>query len=196
MIIPLFYLYNMKKLTFLLALAISTGVMAQKPFTYSDLLKSGTELTNSDSINISIEMQNKKPVDSITIKNLFPPLYQQPGGFWKNTSYWLAGKITSFNNYNLVLIYQENEGKDSSHLRSVYLVTLKKEGAFLYNLAAAWKRDRSASKSSVGEAWLYLKNAKLVIKSKVRTGDKESESRSEYRIDESGNFVSQPKGAN
>lgn len=179
----------MKKIIIAIALAVSAGVSAQKPLTYYEALNQSMELTFTDSLNITIDFPGKRPLDSITVKNLFPPLYQQPGSFWRSTSYWLAGKITSFKNYNLILIYQENEGTDSSSLKSVYLVTLKKEGAFLYNLAVAWKRVRSASKSSAGEAWLYKKDAQLIIKSKLRTGDRESESRNEYKIDQSGNFV-------
>lgn len=186
----------MKKIIVALALIIANGALAQKPLTFSEALNQSTELTFEDSLNITIDFPGKKSLDSITVKNLFPPLYQQPGSFWKNTSYWLAGKITGFKNYNLILIYEENEGTDSSYLKSVYLVTLKKEGAFLYNLAGAWKRARSVSKSSVGEAWFYKKDQKLVIKSKMRTGDKESESRNEYKIDQSGNFISQSKGIN
>ena len=131
-------------------------------------------------------------LDSSTIKNWFPQLLpSSANNRLRNRSYYLAGKITSSSNFDLLIVLEEKKKADSTISQVVYLITNKKDGAYIASLeipiTGASKRKSSFSTSS----WLY-KDYKIVQDSKITVNQRSYADLKKYRINGSGRFILSP----
>ena len=111
----------------------------------------------------------------------------------KNRAYYLAGKITGHENFDLLVLVEEKKssgsrGKaDSNSVQVVHLVSTRKDGHYIASLEAAvtgLKKNSTYNTSS----WLY-KDYKIVLDSKISVNDKIFDEMTSYRINRGGRFI-------
>jgi hypothetical protein len=164
------------------------SVSAQDEPSYADLVNSTSEVELTDSILIEGITSQMNPLDSITVKKWFSRLL--PTGNTnrlKNRNYYLAGKITSHTNFDLLLLLEEKKRADSTIVQVVYLVTTKKDGAYISSLEAAVTGTRKKT-SYYTSSWLY-KDYKIVKDSQIMINQKTYDELASYKINGTGRFV-------
>lgn len=166
--------------------------IAQDSLSYSDLLKSTEEILLTDSLNISAEPEQKNLLDSVVVKKWFSGIL--PGtanNRLKNRNYYLAGKVTRNENFDLLVLLEEKKKSDSNSVQVAYLISIKKNGTYIASLEAAVtgiKKKTSYNTSS----WLY-KNNKIVLISKMTVNQKSYDDLMNYKINGGGRFILYPK---
>ena len=177
----------MKRILLLAFLINCIGATAQE-FSYTDLLKNVDEVTVTDSFHIESAPQQLIPIDSITMKKWFGPLLGlTKNNRLKNRSYYLTGKITSNENFDMLVVLEEKKKSDTNNVQVVHLVTMRKDGSYIASLEAAMggvKKNASYNTSS----WLYKDN-KLVLDSKIMVNDRSFDDMSSYTINRGGRFI-------
>jgi hypothetical protein len=165
---------------------------AQNGRAYADLLSLGDEVQLSDSLHIKAESLQKKLIDSNVVKKWFSPLLGSGNNSrLKNRNYYLAGKITSNEIFNLLVLMEKKKKTDSASVQVIYLVTTKKDGTYIASIEAAvagTKKKTSYNTSS----WLY-KDYRVVLDSKMTVNDKSYNDLSNYKINKGGRFILYPK---
>ena len=177
----------MKRILLLAFLINCIGATAQE-FSYTDLLKNVDEVTVTDSFHIESAPQQLIPIDSITMKKWFGPLLGlTKNNRLKNRSYYLTGKITSNENFDMLVVLEEKKKSDTNNVQVVHLVTMRKDGSYIASLEAAMggvKKNASYNTSS----WLYKDN-KLVLDSKIMVNDRSFDDMSSYTINRGGRLI-------
>lgn len=164
------------------------GAAAQEDSSYVQLLKNVNEVQLTDSLHIGTAPQQTNSLDSISVKKWFAPLL----GFAKNNrlknrSYCLAGKITSNDHFNLLVLMEEKKKNDSNQVQVVYLVSTKKDGTYIASLEAAVSGVKKGSSFNTS-SWLY-KDYKIVLDSRITVREKSYDDMVSYWINGGGRFI-------
>ncbi len=168
------------------------GATAQDGLAYADLQLIGEEADLSDSLQINTTPYQKNLLDSSTVKKWFSNVFSGSGNNRiKNRNYYLAGKITSNQFFDLLVLQEEKKRSDSSSFQVVYLITCKKDGTFIASLEAAIAGIRKKS-SYQTFSWLYKDN-KIVLISKMTVNEKSYDDLMNYKISSRGRFILYPK---
>ncbi|MEO7984387.1 MAG: hypothetical protein ABI688_09915 [Bacteroidota bacterium] len=182
----------MKRLITIFTLLTWLSGAAQDGPTYSDLLKSAEEVVLSDSLHINGEPFQKHLLDSMAVKKWFSNvLPSTAGNRLKNRNYYLTGKITSNQNFDLLLLMEQKNRNDSTGVQVVYLVTSKKDGTYIASIEAAVagiKKKTSYNTSS----WLFKDN-KIVLATRMTINQRSYDDLANYKINNGGRFILYPK---
>jgi hypothetical protein len=178
----------MKSIVFLCLLFSRLSLPAQNATDYKALLESTQEVLLSDSLQINANPFQKNLLDSSIVKRWFSNVLQgTSNNRLKNRSYYLSGKITTNDNFNMLVLLEDKKRSDSSSVQVVYLVTTKKDGAYIASLEAAISGIRKKSSYNTS-SWLYKDN-KLVLGSKITVNEKSYDDLTSYRINSGGRFL-------
>ena len=182
----------MKRLIFPCFLFSCLTTTAQESQTYAGLLNSTDEVQLSDSLHITAALRQMNLLDSLTVKKWFSLVFDfTDNDRLKNRSYYLAGKITSAGNFDLLVLLEQKKKSDSTGVQVVYLITTKKDGTYIASIeaAAAGIRKKSSYNTS---SWLY-KDYKIVLDSKITINQKSYDDLTNYKINSGGRFILYPK---
>jgi hypothetical protein len=118
----------MKKLIIILSFLSCQGVNAQQDSAYADFLKTINEVPLTDSLLLkAVEIQTE-PLDTFIIKKWFTQaLSIANNNRLKNREYYLTGKITTNNNFDLLVVVEQKKKADVTGTQVVYLVSIKKK---------------------------------------------------------------------
>jgi hypothetical protein len=178
----------MKRIVFLCLFFSWLTSDAQEYMSYTDLLESTQEVQLSDSLYINTDPQQKNMLDSSTVKKWFSAILPITAtNRLKNRNYYLTGKITSNDKFNILVLLEEKKRSDGNSVQVVYLVTTKKDGAYIASLEAAISGLRKKTSYNTS-SWLYKDN-KLVLGSKIIVNDKSYDDLTSYRINSGGRFL-------
>jgi hypothetical protein len=178
----------MKHLILSMLLAGSTLLHAQEKTGYKELLASVNEIILTDSLCFSKCPEALNTLDTSTVKQIFRPLYHSTGKAWGNTLSWsLAGKITTYPNYDLLLLIEKNKGKDSLCFNTLHLITMSKEGSYIASFGLYINRNTAYSSYSTS-SYLY-KDLSIVQHTNVFASFKKFGGSNAYKINEEGMFV-------
>jgi len=182
----------MKKLVFICLLLSTLDAAAQENPTYPELLNPSEEIMVTDSMVIDSTMDSRNLLDTLAVKKWFPNLLPAtPNNRLKNRNYYLAGKMTANNNFDLLLVLEEKKKNDSTGAQVVYLVTRKKEGTFISSLEVAIAGTKKNSSYNT-TSWLYKDN-KIVLSSRMVINNKNYDDILTYKINRGGRFILAPK---
>ncbi len=171
---------------------LSITIAAQVVPAYEDLLKNTQEVQLSDSLHINGKPLQKKLLDSVTVKKWFSNVL--PGTInnrLKNRNYYLTGKITGNDHFNMLVLLEEKKRSDSTSVQVVYLITTKKDGTYIASIEAAITGIRKKSSYNTS-SWLYKDN-KVVLDSRITVNEKSYDDVTSYKINGGGRFILSPK---
>jgi hypothetical protein len=178
----------MKHFIIYLFIAGSISVNAQEKIVYKDLLLAATEIEFTDSLHFAECPEVFIPLDSSTVKNIFNPLYHAAGKSWGNSLKWsLAGKITSYANYDLLLLIEKNEGNGGLYFHTLHLITMSKVGRYIASFGL--HINRNTKHSSYNTSSSLYKDLSIIQNTKVFASQKKFGGTNEYKINEAGMFV-------
>jgi len=178
----------MNRLVIICLLFISLHSAAQDSLGYQELLSRTSEMEVSDSLLIDGVTSQTPALDSTTVKTFFSRLLPpSPNNRLKNRDYFLAGKITTHSNFNLLLLLEEKKRPDNSIAQVVYFVTTKKDGSFISSLEAVVSGTRKKSSYNTS-CWIY-KDYKIVKDSKIVVNQRTYDDMASYKISGSGRFI-------
>jgi len=181
----------MRRMIFLGFLFYGINAMAQQDGSYTTMLNSTEEIQLTDSLFIDAGQWKLKRLDTVDVKKWFAPILG--GGNnnrLKNRGYYLAGKITSNNSFDLVVVLEEKRKADTAGVQVVYLVSLKKDGQYIASLEVAVSGTRKKSSYSTS-SWLF-KDLKIMKDSKITINDKFLNDFAVYKINGGGRFILYP----
>jgi hypothetical protein len=161
---------------------------AQDEYSYETLVSSTNEVSLNDSLHIDSISWEIKLMDSSVVRKWFAGLLPNAiNNRLKNRNYYLAGKITSHNNFDLLLVLEEKKRADSNTVQVVYFVTFRKDGTYISSLEAAVSGNRKKSSYNTS-SWLY-KDYKIVKDSRMVINQKNYDDVASYKISGSGRFI-------
>ncbi len=170
----------------------SLASTSQSGPTYADILNSTEEVQLSDSLLINAGPQQKNLLDSIAVKKWFSNAFPGAGNNRiKNRNYYLTGKITHNENFDLLVLLEEKKRNDSTSVQVVYLITSKKDGTYIASIEAAVTGVRKKTSYNTS-SWLYKDN-KVVLTSKMTINQKSYDDLMNYKINGGGRFILYPK---
>jgi hypothetical protein len=155
------------------------------------MLKSTEEIQLADSLLIDSGQLQLRRLDSTEVKKWFSPILGSTNNNrLKNRGYYLAGKMTSNTNFDLLVMVEEKKRSDSSNVQVIYLITSKKDGKYISSLevAVSGAKKRSSYNTS---SWLY-KDLKIMKDSKMTINDKPMNDLAFYKINNGGRFILYP----
>lgn len=165
-----------------------TATAQEDTASYTYLLNSTNEVFVTDSISINNNQWQLKLLDTTTVKNWFPHLLPSTANNrLKNRNYYLAGKITTNNSFDLLIILEEKKKADSSTSQVVYLITNKKDGSYIASLEILVTAVRKKS-NFITSSWLY-KDYTVVQNSKIIINQHTIADLKHYRINTAGRFI-------
>lgn len=183
-----FYLYRVKQLLILFLLFSSFRTTAQQAATYTELLKIASEINLNDSLLLSSFDKSINPVDTTTVKKWFSQVLSgSQNSKLKNRDFFLAGKITSNENFDLYILVEDKKKADTSVMQVVHLVTTKKDGHYIASFKAAITGTKKRSSYNTS-SWLY-KGFNIVQDSKIITSTASLADVTQYRINNTGRFI-------
>jgi hypothetical protein len=161
---------------------------AQQNISYKELLLTASEVEMADSLHFNECPAMAIPVDSNTVRSIFRPLYHSAGKNWGNNVQWLlAGKITSYTNYDLLLLIEKNQGADSLCFNTLHLVTMGKEGDYIASFGLYI--DRNSKTSRFKTSSFLFRDLSIIQKTKIVASSKKFGGTNEYKINEEGRFI-------
>jgi hypothetical protein len=164
---------------------------AQETVAYTTVLESTKEISLNDSLYIDAAEWDMQLLDTNAVKQWFSCILPAtPNNRLRNRKYFLAGKITSSNNFNLLILVEEKKRPDSSLVQVVYFISTKKDGGHIATLEAAVNGSRKSS-SYITSSWLY-KDFKILKDSKITVNDKLYSGITNYKINGGGRFILYP----
>jgi len=167
-------------------------VSAQEPLNYPDLLSGTREINLADSFHFDTDPTELTALDSFTVKKWFPQLLPaNASNKFKNRKFSLVGKITSQENFDLLVLQEEKRRSDSTGTQVVYLISAKKTGDFISSLKAAVVGSKKRTGYNISSC-LY-KDYRIIQDSKITVDNKAINDMAYYKINASGRFVSYPK---
>ena len=182
----------MKRLISWCLIFSSLSLSAQNGTTYTDLLKLGEEVELYDSLYINAEPLQKNLIDSNIVKKWFSPLLGSGNNSrLKNRNYYLTGKITSNEIFNLLVLMEKKKKSDSAGIQVIYLITTKKDGTYIASIEAAVTGTKKRTNYNTS-SWLY-KDYRVVLDSRMTVNDKSYTDLSNYKINKGGRFILYPK---
>lgn len=182
----------MKHLILLCLLGSNMLLHAQQPLSYPQLLESTKEIDLSDSLRFDTTPEEVTAIDSSTVLKWFAQvLPAAAANKFKNRIFSLVGKITTNNNFDLLVLLEEKNRKDSTGTQVVYLISVKKTGDFIASLKAAVGGTKRRTAYNISSC-LY-KDYKIIQDSRITINEKPYNDMAWYKINSGGRFVSQPK---
>jgi len=182
------YLGLMKRNLLIAFLLSCFTAIAQEDPSYEELLKPVNEVRLTDSLLIDATPEQLNLLDSITVKKWFAPLLGlAKNNRLKNRNYYLAGKITSNENFDLLVLLEEKKKTDSNSVQVVHLVSTKKDGRYIASIEAAATGLKKRSTYNIS-SWLY-KDYKLVLDSRISVNERSFDDMTSYRINQGGRFI-------
>ena len=181
----------MKRLISCCFLFTCLNVSGQEDSSYTYMLKSTQEIQLADSLHIDSGEWKLRRLDSTEVKKWFSPILGSTNNNrLKNRGYYLAGKMTSNTNFDLLLMVEEKKRSDSSNVQVIYLITSKKDGKYISSLevAVTGAKKRSSYNTS---SWLY-KDLKIMKDSKITINEKPMNDLAFYKINNGGRFILYP----
>ncbi len=161
---------------------------AQEEPSYEELLRPVSEVTLADSLLIDATPSQLSLLDSSAVKKWFAPILGlAKNNRLKNRNYYLAGKITSNENFDLLVLLEEKKKTDSNSVQVVHLVSTKKDGHYIASIEAAAAGLKKRSTYNIS-SWLYKDN-KLVLDSRISVNEKSFADMTSYRINQGGRFI-------
>ncbi len=128
------------------------------------------------------------PVDTITVKKWFSQVLSgSQNSKLKNRDFFLAGKITSNENFDLYILVEDKKKADTSVMQVVHLVTTKKDGHYIASFKAAITGSKKKSSYNTF-SWLY-KGFNIVQDSKITTSTASLTDVTQYKINNTGRFI-------
>lgn len=174
--------------SFCLFFSSLTATAQEDTVSYTYLLNSTSEVFISDSISINNNQWQLSLLDTTAVKNWFPHLLPTTANNrLKNRNYYLAGKITTNNSFDLLIILEEKKKTDSSTSQVVYLITNKKDGSYIASLEIVVTGTRKKS-NFITSSWLY-KDYTIVQNSKIIINQRTLAELKHYRINTTGRFI-------
>ncbi len=178
----------MKQLILSFLLAGSFSVHAQNNSSYAKLVNAVPEIELADSLVFNDYPVNAVTLDSNEVRNTFRQLYHKTGNTWGTTvSWWLAGKITRYKNYDLLLLVEKNEGSDGICFNTVHLVSMSKGGEYIAALGLYINRNNSITRYTASS--LLFKDLSIIQNTRIYASSKNFGGRNEYRINDAGMFI-------
>ncbi|MGQ0738288.1 MAG: hypothetical protein ACT4OJ_04440 [Bacteroidota bacterium] len=182
----------MKYLILICLLISGRMVAAQEPLSYPDMLSGTREINLSDSLNFDTNPEEITALDSFTVKKWFLQLLPaNAGNKFKNRKFSLVGKITSQENFDLLVLLEEKRRSDSTGTQVVYLISAKKTGDYIASLKAAVAGSKKKTGYNISSC-LY-KDYRIIQDSKITVDNKAINDMAYYKINAGGRFVSHPK---
>ena len=201
-------------------LLITLSIAAQKASTLKEVLKTTAEISIKDSILINYLSLKKTALDKPTAESFFKLIYPNEKQADQKAKYFVAGKITSHNDFDILLLCTEKIVKDLSEVgssyqsfnyRELHFVLLDKEGnykndflgAMNYETVNFLQKDRRTKRKI--SSWIYkdfkiiqqieaeIRTANLTISPSVKEETKTLNFSMEYHINDYGVFVAYPK---
>ncbi len=161
---------------------------AQDGSSYEAFVNSTNEVRLTDSLHIDSISWEMKLMDSSAVRKWFSNLLPNSiNNRLKSRNYYLAGKITSHSNFDLLLVLEEKKRADSNTVQVVYLVTLRKDGTYISSLEAAVSGNRRKTSYNTS-SWLY-KDYKIVKDSRMVINQRNYDDIASYKISGSGRFI-------
>ena len=181
----------MKSLIFLVFLCSAINAMSQQDGSYAAMLRSTEEIQLTDSLLIDAGQWKLKRLDTVDVKKWFAPILGSANNNrLKNRGYYLAGKITSSNSFDLLVLLEEKRKGDTASVQVIYLISLKKDGQYIASLEAAVSGTKKKSSYNTS-SWLY-KDFKVLKDSKITINDKSLNDLAVYKINGGGRFILYP----
>ncbi len=181
----------MKSLIFIISFLTSQNLFAQEDSSYLNLLNTTNEITLTDSLLINTyEIETEKLDTNAMKKWFFPLLSGGDNNRLKKREYFLIGKITTNNIFDLLLVAEEKNKKDSTSKQIIHLVSTKKDGTYISSMEVAisgLKNDLYHSTFS----WLY--NDKISLNTNYTLNDSVITDMNIYKINRTGRFLLAPK---
>lgn len=183
----------MKRLISFCFLFSCLSAIAQEDSSYAAMLKTTEEVQLKDSIQIDAIQWKLRRLDSVDVKKWFSQILgTATNSRLKNRSYYLGGKFTTHENFDLLVLLEEKKKKDSSNsaVQVIYFITTKKDGKYIASLEVAItgaKKKTSYNTSS----WLY-KDFKIMKDSKLIVNEKPFNDLAVYKINGGGRFILYP----
>jgi hypothetical protein len=161
---------------------------AQEEYSYAELLSKTIELNVDDSLNVKDLEHNMSTIDSATAAKWFSNVFStSTTGKLKNRNFYIAGKITTDNYFDLLLLAEEKKKDDTTTLQIFYLVTTRKDGACIASFKAALNGMSKRVNYNVSSC-LY-KNFKIIQDSKISFPHESISDLTEYMITGKGKFI-------
>ena len=171
----------------ILLILLAPTVQAQDSTGYQKLLNSTTELDYADSLHFSMLRSDTTQLDSLTVKKYFSPLLTTGANKFKNKTYSLLGKVCTNKYYDLIVLLEEKNRKDSTGISVVYLVTMKKSGDYISSMKAAVSGTKKKSGYNI-TSHLYNQN-RIYQDSRITTNNQPFNEVNYYRISSTGRFI-------
>lgn len=132
-----------------------------------------------------------RKIDSVTLLFYFTPVLTTGSQAvkLKNRDFFIGGKITSHDNFNLHVLVEEKKKDDSTVLRVIYLVTTKKDGTYISSFKAGVAGTKKKSSYNTN-SWLY-KDLNILQDSRITTSTASMTDVAKYRITNTGRFMMQ-----
>lgn len=181
----------MKMLLFVCLIGCLQKATAQEDQSYVNLLNSTAEIQLTDSLYIKAEERQLNPLDTVDVKKWFSPVTGMANNNrLKNRGYYLAGKITSNNNFDLLVLIENKKKADSANVKVAYIVSFHKDGKYIAFLEVAVSGNRKKSNYNTS-SWLY-KDFKIMRDSKITVNEKSLNDLAIYKINGTGRFILYP----
>ena len=183
----------MKKLISICFLLFSCCAMAQNDTSYAAMLNSTQDIQLTDSLEIDARAWKLRRLDTVDVKKWFSPILGSANNNrLKNRGYYIAGKITTHGNFDVVILLEEKKKNDTTNtaVQVIYLITLKKDGKYIASLevSVTGTKKKTSYKTS---SWLY-KDLKIIKDSKITINDKSFDDLAFYKISGGGRFILYP----
>lgn len=182
----------MKRLVLAGIFCVSLKLSAQDTLSYSSLLQTAEEWVISDSILIDAGSQPHNLIDTPMVKSWLSSLLPStPNNRLKRRNYYLNGKITRHEKFDILLVQEEKKQRDSTDAQVMYLITLKKDGTYIASLEASISGVKRNSVYNT-HSWLYP-DFRLLLLSRMQVNKKLMEDTMKYHINNGGRFILEPK---
>lgn len=170
----------------------SLSLHAQRDSAYMELLKTIEEVPLTDSLLLNAVEMKIEPLDTFTIKKWFTQaLSVANNNRLKNREYYLTGKITTNNNFDLLVVVEQKRKADITGTQVVYLVSTKKNGGYISSLEVAVAGIKN--KSTYNTSSLLYSDNKIKLDTKFKLNDTSYADVNVYKINKNGRFLLAPK---
>jgi len=180
----------MKYFILIMLFGASLNAIAQK--SHAEILNMTKEIKIIDRLYLDLTNLEKKEIDEATAYKLFKRMYGNISSLPGDTKYYIAGKITSNPDFDLLFLYAEENKTDSVLNFNLTLLTTRKDGAYISLLDAA-SDDHYVRKN---KPEFHKTRSYLYSDFKIRQENELSvlgrKFEIEYKINDYGVFVSYP----
>ena len=193
---------------------------AQKPSTFKEALNTTAEISITDSILVNYFSLEKTYLDPTTGESFFKILYPREKEPPVQDKYFIAGKITSHKNFDILLLCAEKTIKNHSNewrapinrliSKELYFVLLDKEGNYKNKFLVSLNYERSNyfenNTLRKVSSWIYKDltilqyvetevkpNNRLILPPQLKEEPRTINFSMEYHINDYGVFVAYPK---